>query len=172
MRMYFILLLLKQVNAVVVVAISMIHMQKICVSDAVKDLNMTVFNRMSRINEKRHIKCHETCKCECRLDASIYNNKQHWNDDKCWCEFKGLINKGVCDEGYAWNPSNCECECDESCDVGEYLDYENCKCRKRLVDKLAEEWTENIHEEKLTGIALLEHGNEAYVLTQFVWPSV
>ena len=83
-----------------------------------------------------------------------------------------MINKGVCDEGYAWNPSNCECECDESCDVGEYLDYENCKCRKRLVDKLAEEWTENIHEEKLTGIALLEHGNEAYVLTQFVWPSV
>ena len=22
----------------------------------------------------------------------------------------------------------------KSCDVGEYLDYENCKCRKRLVD--------------------------------------
>ena len=27
----------------------------------------------------------------------------------------------------------------KSCDVGEYLDYENCKCRKRLVDKLVEE---------------------------------
>ena len=26
-----------------------------------------------------------------------------------------------------------------SCDVGEYLDYENCKCRKRLVDKSVEE---------------------------------
>ena len=25
------------------------------------------------------------------------------------------------------------------CDVREYLDYENCKCRKKLVDKLAEE---------------------------------
>ena len=29
-----------------------------------------------------------------------------------------------------WNPSNCKCECDKSCDDGEYLDYENCKCRK------------------------------------------
>ena len=24
------------------------------------------------------------------------------------------------------NPSNRECECDKSCDVGEYLDYKNC----------------------------------------------
>ena len=44
----------------------------------------------------------------------------------------------VCDKGYAWNPSNCECECVKSCDVGEFLDYGNCKCRKRLVDKLVE----------------------------------
>ena len=25
---------------------------------------------------KRHIEWHETCKCKCRLDASICNNKQ------------------------------------------------------------------------------------------------
>ena len=30
----------------------------------------------------------------------------------------------MCDKGFIWNPSNCECECDKSCDVGEYLDYE------------------------------------------------
>ena len=30
------------------------------------------------------------------------------------------------------NPSNCECEWDKSCDIGEYLDYENCKCRKKI----------------------------------------
>ena len=40
---YFILLVLKQVNVVVVVIILMIHTQKICVSDAVKDLNVKVF---------------------------------------------------------------------------------------------------------------------------------
>ena len=30
-------------------------------------------------------------------------------------------------KGFVWNPSNCECECDKACDVGEYLDYEHCK---------------------------------------------
>ena len=47
------------------------------------------------------------------------------------------------------NPSNCGCECDKSCDVGEYLDYENCKCRKKLVDKLVGECTETVEELKL-----------------------
>ena len=42
------------------------------------------------------------------------------------------------------NLSNCECECDKLCNVGEYLDYKNCKCRKRLIDKLVEESSENI----------------------------
>ena len=36
----------------------------------------------------------------------------------------------MCDKGFIWNPSNCECECDKSCDVGEYLDYENGNCKK------------------------------------------
>ena len=54
------------------------------------------------------------------------------------CERKELIDKGVCNKGFIWNPGNCEC------DIGEYLDYENCKCRKKLVDKLVEECTENI----------------------------
>ena len=132
---------------------------KICVTDIVKDLNVKVFSLMSRTNETRQIKWHETCKCKCRLDASVFNNKQRWNDDKCRCECKELINKGVCDKGYAWDPSNCESECDKSCDFGEYLDYENCKCRKRLVDKLVEECGENVDEAKLTEIALAENGN-------------
>ena len=85
---------------------------------------------MSRTNEAINIKWHKTCKCKCRLDASIGNNKQRWNDDKCRCERKELINKGMCDEGFIWNPSNCECECDKSCDIVEYLDYKNCRCKK------------------------------------------
>ena len=101
---------------------------------------------MSRTNETKNIKWHETCKCECRLDAIVCNDKQRWNNDKCWCE---LIDKGVRDKGYAWNPSNCECDCDKSCNIGEYLDYENCTCKKRLVDTLVEEYNETIDEEEL-----------------------
>ena len=102
---------------------------------------------MSRTNETRHIKWHEMCKCKCRLDASVCNNKQRWNDDKCRCECKELIDKGVCNKGYSWNPSNCKCKCDKSCDIGEYLDYENCKCKKWLIDRLVDECDENIDEE-------------------------
>ena len=76
---------------------------------------------MSITNETRHIKCHETCKCICRLDAIVCNNKQRWNNGKCQCEYKELVDKGVCDKGYAWNLSNCECGCDKLCDVGGYL---------------------------------------------------
>ena len=108
---------------------------KICVSDVIKNLNW-----------------HETCKCKCRLNASVCNNRQRWNDDNCWCECKELIDKGVCDKVYAWNPSNCECECDTTCDFGEYLDYENCKCRKRLVDKLVQECNEIVEETSLVKI--------------------
>ena len=43
-----------------------------------------------------------------------------------------LIDKRVCDKGFIWNPSNCECKCGKACDIGEYLDYENCKCRKKI----------------------------------------
>ena len=126
----------------------------------VKDSNVKVLNLMSKTNETRHIKWHEISKCKCRLDASICNNNQRWNNDKCQCECKELIAKGVCDRGYAWNPSNCECECDISCDVGEYLDYEDCKWKKRLVDKLVEECNENIDEAKLTEIASFKHKNK------------
>ena len=56
---------------------------RICVSDTVKNLSVKVFNLMSRTNETRSIKWHETCKCICRLNKIICNNKQRWNKDKC-----------------------------------------------------------------------------------------
>ena len=105
---------------------------KLCVSGAIKNINVKIFNLMSRANETRHFEWHETCKCKCRLDASV--NKERWKEDKCRCECKELIDKGMCLE-FIWNSSNSECECDKLCDVGEYLDYNNCKCRNKLVGK-------------------------------------
>ena len=128
---------------------------KIYVPDKIKNTNVQVFNLMSRTNETRHIKWHKTCKCRCRLVASVCNNKQRWNEDKCRCKCKELIDKGMCEKGFIWNPSNCECECDESCDIGEYLDNKNCKCRKRIIDKLVEECSENIYENETLDIIAL-----------------
>ena len=114
---------------------------------------------MSRINETKFVKWHEKCKCVCRLNAIICNNKQKWNKNKCRCECKKLINKGICNKGFIWNLSNCECECDKNCDFSKYLDYRNCKCRKKLVDKLIDECTETIEEVKLTEITLFTNEN-------------
>ena len=66
-----------------------------------------------------------------------------------------MIDKETWDKEFIWNPSNCECEYDKSCNVGEYLDYSNCKCIKRLIDKLVEECRES-DEKKL-------HSNEINV---------
>ena len=113
---------------------------------------------MSLTNETRHIKWHETCKCICRLNEIICNNKQGWNKEKCRCECKELIDKGVCEKGYIFNPSNCECEYDKSCNIGQYLDYSDCKCKKKLIDPLIEECTKNDDETKLVNI-IVENEN-------------
>ena len=135
---------------------------EICIPDVIKDLNVKLF--MSRTNKTRHIKWHETCKCKCRLDASVCNNKQRWNSDKCQCECKELIDKGICDKGYIWNPSNCQWECDKSCDFGQHLYYENCKCRKKLVEELIEECNESIEETSLIKVNLTKYKSNSCIL--------
>ena len=83
-----------------------------------------------------------------------------WNEDKCQCECKELTDKYACDNGFIWNPSNCECECNKLCNIGGYLDYENCKSRNKLVDKLVEECTENVEKIKLAKITSAKDENK------------
>ena len=47
----------------------------------VKNINVKVFHLISRTNETRYMKWHETSKCKCRLDTSVCNNKQRRNAD-------------------------------------------------------------------------------------------
>ena len=112
---------------------------------------------MTLTNETRSIKWYETYKCICRLNKSICNNKQKWNEKKCRCKCKELIDEEVCDKGFIWNPSNCECN--KSCNISQYLGYSDCKCKKKLIDPLIEECTENDDETKLVNITLTEHNN-------------
>ena len=56
--------------------------------DVAENINFKGFNQILRTNETRHVKWHESCKCKCRLDASLCNSKQRWNNDKCRCECK------------------------------------------------------------------------------------
>ena len=117
---------------------------KLCALDVLKSMNIKVFNLMSGTNETHHMSWHETCACHFKLNASVCKDRQRWNSDKYKCECKELTDKGRRHDRFIWNPSTCECEYDTSCDFGEYLRYVNCKCRKRLIDKLVEKLDEDI----------------------------
>ena len=65
-----------------------------CLSNKVRfpnkteDLNLSVFNMITRINEWEILPKHVLCKCECTFDIKKYNSNQNWNNDKCWCKCK------------------------------------------------------------------------------------
>ena len=104
---------------------------------------------MSRINETTRIIWHQNYKCVCRLTSALCNSRQIWNENKCRYECKeDLIDKGICDKGFIWNSSNCDCGFNKSCGIGQNLGYKNCVCRNSIVDKLVEECTNAIGENK------------------------
>ena len=49
---------------------------KLCVPAIVKSINVKEFNLLQRINKTKHRVWHETCKCVCRLSASVCNSMQ------------------------------------------------------------------------------------------------
>ena len=122
-------------------------MAKLCVPGIVKRVNMQVYNFLMRLNETCNVLWHESCKCVCKLNSSICNNKQIWNSDTCRCDcnedFAGIIS---CAKGYTWNPSICECQCDKWCKPGQYLNHKNCVCKNKLIGRLTEECTSVINE--------------------------
>ena len=71
-------------------------------------------------NEQKMFFCNrlpKSClKCKCRLDASVCNDQQCWNNDKCRFECKELIDKvDVMMNLLGILVGICECECDKSC---------------------------------------------------------
>ena len=122
-------------------------MAKLCVPGIAKRVNMQVYNFLRRLNETRSVLWYESCKCVCKLNSSVCNNKQIWNSDTCrWnCneDFAGIID---CTKGYMWNPSACECQCDKWCKLGQYLDHKKCVCKNKLVGRLISECTSIINE--------------------------
>ena len=112
---------------------------------------------------------HETCKCVCKLTEAICNVRQVWNENKCQCERKqDLINKLACNKGYIWNPSTCSCECDQLGDVGQYLDYQNCVCRKSLIDKMVKERTSVVEEDIETSLMLADCPSQVPYIVLFI----
>ena len=140
-------------------------MTKLCVPNVIKRLNMQVYNFLMRLNETRNILWHESCKCVCKLNSSVCNNKQIWNDDTCRCDcnedFTDII---CCDKGYVWNPSTCQCHCDIWCKQGQYLDHENCVCKDYLIGRVIEECTSVINETMINNKDNITNNNTYLIL--------
>ena len=80
---------------------------KVCIPNKTEDLNLTVLNMMTGINESKTLTKHISCECKCRFDGRKCNSGHWWNNDKCRCEFKKCY---VCEKDTVWNPSTCNCE--------------------------------------------------------------
>ena len=122
-------------------------MAKFCVPGIIKRINMKVYNFLMRLNETRNVLWHESCKCVCKLNSSVCNNKQIWNSNTCRCD---------CNEDFA---STCKCQCDTWCKQGQYLDHKNCICKNKLIGRVIEECTSIINETMINNKDNIAHDN-------------
>ena len=54
-----------------------------CVPNKTKDINLSVFNKITEINELKTLTIHISCKCKCRFDGRKWNSDKWWNNRKC-----------------------------------------------------------------------------------------
>ena len=80
---------------------------KVCILDKTKDLNLSVFNMITVINESEILRKHISCECKCKFDGTLCKSNHWWNNDKCRCECKKIH---VCEKDYIWNPATVNCE--------------------------------------------------------------
>ena len=51
---------------------------RVYVPDITKNVTLKIFDLMTLANKTKQIIIHESCKCICRLDPIVCNNKQKW----------------------------------------------------------------------------------------------
>ena len=56
---------------------------KVCIPNKTEDLNQSVFNLITGINESKTLTKHISRKCKCKFDGTKCNSNQWWNNDKC-----------------------------------------------------------------------------------------
>ena len=84
----------------------MSYLQKMCVPEERKGINIKAFNTITNKNEAKATAEHISCDCKCKFNT-VCNLNQKWNNKKCHCECE---NYRKCKKDYNWNPSTCICE--------------------------------------------------------------
>ena len=54
---------------------------KVCIPNETEDLNLSVFNMITGINESKTLTKHISCEFKCKLDGRKCNSDQLWNND-------------------------------------------------------------------------------------------
>ena len=81
----------------------MTYLNKVFVPNETEDLNLSVFNMITGINESKMLTKHISCECKCKFDGRKCNSDQKWNNDKCRSKCKKH-------KIYIWNLSACSCK--------------------------------------------------------------
>ena len=80
---------------------------KVCIPNKTEDLNLSVLNMITGIDESKTLSKHTLCECKCKFDKTKCNSNQWWNNDKCRFECK---KHHICEKDYVWNHTKCNCE--------------------------------------------------------------
>ena len=66
---------------------------KICVPSKTTDINVQVFNIITRINEAKTLMKQISCNYKCKFNSTTCDSNWKWNNDKCQCEctWKNII---------------------------------------------------------------------------------
>ena len=79
------------------------------------------------------------CRCECSLNTSSCHARQQFLPGSCSCQCLPSLarEKSVCSKSsvHVWDSDSCQCRCQHSntCNQGEHLNTDNCKCQKTLL---------------------------------------
>ena len=75
---------------------------KVCVPNNTEDLNLSIININTGINESKTLTKHISCKCRCKLDGRKCNSNQKWNKGQCCRECK---KHNIYEKHYIFNPA-------------------------------------------------------------------
>ena len=59
---------------------------KVCVPNKKEDLNLSMFNMITGIDESKTVSKHLSCECKCKTDRTKCHWNQCWNKENCWCD--------------------------------------------------------------------------------------
>ena len=80
---------------------------KVCAPSQIKDVNVKVFNAITRMYEAKALVKHISCNCKCKFSGTTCNSNQKWNNYTCQFKCKKYL---TFKKNYSWNPSTCICE--------------------------------------------------------------